>query len=169
MHAHSERLYVFSLPAFGALRHLELHSLPFLKTLEPARLDCREMHKNILAALTADEAVAFRIVEPLHCSLFCHIDTRVPLIDLRWRDSEVLKAGYWLVGRELLTTDSVKRTLDPTRQTHNWQARLDSRCAIIIIWWVLTFRGISGLPVQSISLSGENLAQSGGWPWNVSL
>jgi hypothetical protein len=32
------------------------------------------------------------------------------LIDLRWRDSEVLKAGYWLVGRELLTTDSVKRT-----------------------------------------------------------
>jgi len=28
-------------------------------------------------------------------------------IDLRWRDSEVLKAGYWLVGRALLTTDSV--------------------------------------------------------------
>jgi len=28
-------------------------------------------------------------------------------IDLRWRDSEVLKADYWLVGRELLTTDSV--------------------------------------------------------------
>jgi hypothetical protein len=61
------------------------------------------MHKNILAALTADEAVAFGVVEPLHCSLFCHMDTCVPLIDLRWRDSEVLKAGYWLVGRELLT------------------------------------------------------------------
>jgi hypothetical protein len=65
------------------------------------------MHKNILAALTADEAVAFGVIEPLHCSLFCHIDTYVPLIDLRWRDSEVLKAGYWLVGRGLLTTDSV--------------------------------------------------------------
>jgi hypothetical protein len=43
------------------------------------------------------------------------------LIDLRWRDSEVLKAGYWLVGRELLTTDSVKRTIHPTLQTRNWQ------------------------------------------------
>jgi len=123
--------YVFSLPAFGTLRHVELHSLPFLKTLEPARLDCREMHKNILATLTADEAVAFGVVEPLYRSLFCHIDTRVPLIDLRWRDSEVLKAGYWLVGRELLTTDSVKRTLilrarrttgnrDSTRGVESW-------------------------------------------------
>jgi len=44
------------------------------------------------------------------------------LIDLRWRDSEVLKAGYWLVGRELLTTDSVKRTPYGTRQTGNSQA-----------------------------------------------
>jgi hypothetical protein len=100
-----ERLYVFSLPALRALRNVELHGLPFLKTPEPADLDCREMHKNILAALTADEAVAFGVVEPLHCSLFCHIDTR--LMDLRWRDSEVLEAGYWLVGRDLLTTDSV--------------------------------------------------------------
>jgi hypothetical protein len=36
------------------------------------------VHKNILAALTADEAVALRVVEPLYCSLFCHIDTRIP-------------------------------------------------------------------------------------------
>jgi hypothetical protein len=36
------------------------------------------MHKNILAALTADEAVAFGVVEPLHCSLFCHMDARIP-------------------------------------------------------------------------------------------
>ena len=100
-----QRLYVFSLPALGALRDIELHGLPFLKTLEPARLDCGEMNKNILACLTADEAVAFSVVEPLHCSLFCHIDTRIPLIDLRWRDSEVIQAGYLLVGRELLTTD----------------------------------------------------------------
>jgi len=32
------------------------------------------------------------------------------LIHVRWRDSEVQKAGYWLIGRALLTTDSVKRT-----------------------------------------------------------
>ena len=73
-----ERLYILSLPALGAFRNVELHGLPFLETLEPACLDCGEMHKNILAALTADEAVAFGVVEPLHCSLFCHMDTRVP-------------------------------------------------------------------------------------------
>src|SRR5215831_15876447 len=57
------------------------------------------------------------------------------LIDLRWRDSEVLKAGYWLVGRELLTTDSVKRTRYRTRQTRNSQARVDGWCAIVMISW----------------------------------
>ena len=76
--APSERPYILSLQALGALRNVELHGLPFLKTFEPAGLDCREVHKNILAALTADEAVAFGVVEPLYCSLFCHIDTRVP-------------------------------------------------------------------------------------------
>jgi hypothetical protein len=120
----SEWLHVLSLQPLGTLRHVELHGLTFLKTLETTRLDCREVHKNILTALTADEAVAFGVVEPLHCSLFCHIDTCVPLIDLRWRDSEVLKAGYWLVGRELLTTDSVKRSLHLTRPKNDWQTRL---------------------------------------------
>jgi hypothetical protein len=28
------------------------------------------MHKNIFAILTADETVAFGVVEPLYCSLF---------------------------------------------------------------------------------------------------
>jgi hypothetical protein len=84
------------------------------------------------------------------------------LIDLRWRDSEVLKAGYWLIGRELLTTDSVKRTLDPTRQTRNSQARVDARYAIVMISLVLTFREIFDLPVQRTSPSGEKLAPSGG-------
>ena len=76
--APSERPYILSLQALGALRNVELHGLPFLKTFEPAGLDCREVHKNILAALTADEAVAFGVVEPLYCSLFCHVDTGVP-------------------------------------------------------------------------------------------
>ena len=49
------------------------------------------------------------------------------LIDLRWRDSEVLKAGYWLIGRELLTTDSVKRTNNLTLQTRNKQASKPNR------------------------------------------
>ena len=36
------------------------------------------MHKNIFAILTADETVAFGVVEPLYCSLFCHVGTRLP-------------------------------------------------------------------------------------------
>ena len=75
---HLERLYVFSLQALRALRNVELHGLTLLQALETARLDRREVHKNILATLTADEAIAFGVVEPLHCSLFCHMDTRVP-------------------------------------------------------------------------------------------
>ena len=76
--AHSQWLYVLSLQPLGALCNVELHSLPLLEALEPACLDCREVDKNILAALTADEAVAFGVVEPLYRSLFCHIDIRVP-------------------------------------------------------------------------------------------
>jgi hypothetical protein len=31
------------------------------------------MHENVFAILTADEAVAFSVIEPLYCSLFCHV------------------------------------------------------------------------------------------------
>jgi hypothetical protein len=73
-----ERPHVFRLPAFGALGHVEFDRLALLKALETACLDRREVHKNIFAVLTANEAVAFGVVEPLHCSLFCHVDTGVP-------------------------------------------------------------------------------------------
>jgi hypothetical protein len=73
-----ERLNVFSLPALGPLGDVKLHSLALLQALEAACLDRREVHKNILAILTADKAVAFGVVEPLYCSLFCHVDTGVP-------------------------------------------------------------------------------------------
>jgi hypothetical protein len=70
-----ECLDVFSLPALGALGHVELHGLALLQALETARLDCRKMHKNVFASLTANKAVAFGVVEPLYCSLFCHVVT----------------------------------------------------------------------------------------------
>ena len=73
-----QRLNVFSLPALGPLGDVELHGLALLQALETARLDRREVHKNIFAILTADEAVAFGVIEPLYCSLFCHVDTGVP-------------------------------------------------------------------------------------------
>jgi hypothetical protein len=90
----SERPHVFSLPALWALLHIELHGLALLKALETSRSDCRGMHKNVVATLAANEAVAFGVVEPLHCSLFCHVNTVFLSIDLCWRDSEVLKADY---------------------------------------------------------------------------
>jgi hypothetical protein len=32
------------------------------------------VYKNIFATLAADETIALRVVEPLYCSLFCHMD-----------------------------------------------------------------------------------------------
>jgi hypothetical protein len=65
-----ESLHVFGLPTLGPLSHVELHRLAFLQAFEPAGLDGRKMHKNVFASLTANEAVAFCVVEPLNCSLF---------------------------------------------------------------------------------------------------
>jgi hypothetical protein len=71
-------LHVFSLPPLRPLGHIELNRLALLKASETTRLNGREVHKNIFAILTADKAVAFGVIEPLYCSLFCHIDTCVP-------------------------------------------------------------------------------------------
>ena len=73
-----ERADVVSLPAFRPLGDVKLHCLALLQALEAARLDRREVHKNVFATLTADEAVAFGVIEPLYCSLFCHDVTGVP-------------------------------------------------------------------------------------------
>ena len=80
-----ERPHVFSLPALGAFGHVELHGLALLKALETARLNCREMDKNVFATLPANKAIAFGVVKPLHCALFCHVDTNFLSVNLRWR------------------------------------------------------------------------------------
>jgi hypothetical protein len=72
-----ECLDVFRLPALGALGHVELDGLTFLQAFETARLDRREVHKNVFAILAADKPVSFSVVEPLYCSLF-HVFTCVP-------------------------------------------------------------------------------------------
>ena len=59
---------VLRLPAFGALGHVELHGLAFLQALEAASLNRGEMHENVFAILTADEAVALGVVKP--CLLY---------------------------------------------------------------------------------------------------
>jgi len=65
-----ESLYVLCLQAFWAFHHIELHRLTFLQATETVAADGREMHENIYARLTADEAETFGIVKPFYCSLF---------------------------------------------------------------------------------------------------
>src|ERR1700757_1896862 len=73
-----QRLDVLCLPALRSLGHFELHGLTLLKASETASLDRREVHKNVFAILAADKAIAFGVVEPLYCPLFCHVDTGIP-------------------------------------------------------------------------------------------
>ena len=65
-----DRSYVLRLEALRALRDVELYSLALLQAAEAACLNRREMHEDIFAILTADEAKTFRVVKPLHCSCF---------------------------------------------------------------------------------------------------
>src|SRR5580698_7576551 len=65
-----ERLNVGSLPALGALHHVELNGLTLLEALETVGVDCRVVHEHIFPVLPADEAETFGVVKPLYCSLF---------------------------------------------------------------------------------------------------
>ena len=65
-----QKLYVLCLPALGPFDYVELDSLAFLQAAEAVRLDRRIVNKYVLSILTADEAVALRVIEPLNCSLF---------------------------------------------------------------------------------------------------
>ena len=51
---------------FGASLDLELDFLSFGEGLEPVHHDRREVYKHIFAAFLFNEAVALRIIEPLH-------------------------------------------------------------------------------------------------------
>ena len=64
------RSNVFCLEAFGPLGDVKLDCLAFLQAAKAACLDSRKMHENVVARLAADEAEAFGVVKPFHCSLF---------------------------------------------------------------------------------------------------
>lgn len=72
-----QHLHVLCLPTLRALDDIELHWLAFLQAAKTVRLNCGEMDENILAIFPADKAITFRVIEPLHCSLF-HCVTRIP-------------------------------------------------------------------------------------------
>src|SRR5438093_5974285 len=65
-----EHLHVLCLKALGAFHDVELYPLTFLQATETVAADGREMHENVFASLTADEAEALGVVKPFHCSLF---------------------------------------------------------------------------------------------------
>jgi hypothetical protein len=96
-----QRTDVLSLPALWPLGHIELNTLAFLQAAEAACLNRREVHKYIFATLTADKAVAFGVVKPLYCSLFCHFVTVSFSIDLRCEIGGT-KGRFKLVCKKLL-------------------------------------------------------------------
>jgi hypothetical protein len=65
-----QELNVFGLQTFGSFGHVELHGRAFLKALEAGRLNRRKMYEYVVSAGAAQKAVPFRIIKPLHCSLF---------------------------------------------------------------------------------------------------
>jgi hypothetical protein len=75
------RLYVLGLPALRSFDYVELNGLTFLQAAESAGLDGRVVNEYVFAVLTADEAVALRVIKPLYCSLF-HCDARSFEIDV---------------------------------------------------------------------------------------
>ena len=60
--------HVGGLGALRPLRDVELDDLPLSKRAVASRLDRAEMHEDIHAGLSGDEAVALLGVEPLHGS-----------------------------------------------------------------------------------------------------
>src|ERR1700720_311965 len=100
-----QRTDVLSLPALWPLGHIELHTLTLLQAAEAACLDCREVHKYIFATLPAYKAVAFGVVKPLYCSLFCHFVTVSFSIDLRCEIGGTKGGSSWY-ARSCSTTDS---------------------------------------------------------------
>jgi hypothetical protein len=98
-----ERANVVSLPAFGPLGDVKLHCLALLQALETACLDRREVHKNVFATLTADKAVAFGVIEPLYCSLFCHDVTGVPFDQFTLEGIRGAKGSASWLAKKLLS------------------------------------------------------------------
>src|SRR5215211_6118879 len=60
---------VAGLKTLGALFNSELDLLAFLQILEAFALNCREVDKDIIAAIASEEAVALRSIEPIDCTV----------------------------------------------------------------------------------------------------
>src|SRR5436309_3694355 len=95
-----DRSDVLGLEPLGTLHHVKLDCLAFLQAAKAACLDGRKMHENIVARLAADEAEAFGVVKPFHCSLF-HCVTCFYFGFLLRRIAAGDKGCRWLAGPTL--------------------------------------------------------------------
>src|ERR1039458_8283602 len=87
-----ENLYVLSLPTLGPFDYVERDSLAFLQAAEAFRLNRRIVNEYVFPILTADKAVALRVIEPLNRSLF-HSDTSSFDVDIAQFDRDVKRQG----------------------------------------------------------------------------
>src|ERR1017187_420405 len=87
-----ENLYVLSLPTLGPFDYVERDSLAFLQAAEAFRLNRRIVNEYVFSILTADKAVALRVIEPLNRSLF-HSDTSSFDVDIAQFDRDVKRQG----------------------------------------------------------------------------
>src|ERR1041385_206068 len=65
-----QHLHVLCLPPLRAFDDVELHRLAFFQTAETIRLNSREVNEHIFSIFAGNKAIAFRVIEPLHCALF---------------------------------------------------------------------------------------------------
>src|SRR5207302_5854334 len=105
----------------GALLDLVLHLVVLLQGLEPARLDGREVHEEILAAVIGrDEAEALGVVEPLYgtCIHAC-------FLDIGWKEGRIRKKGGPAENQE---------ENQPTRTVQTATTRPATRCLRILLY-----------------------------------
>ena len=87
-----ENLYVLRLPTLGPFDYVERDRLAFLQAAEAIGLDRRIVNEHVFSILTADKAVALRVIEPLNRSLF-HDDASSFDVDIAQFDRDVKRQG----------------------------------------------------------------------------
>jgi hypothetical protein len=65
--------YICSLRPLWTLDNFELNRISFIQGFVSLACDCRVVDKYIWTVIAPDEAVAFRIIEPLDCAFHLYV------------------------------------------------------------------------------------------------
>ena len=65
----AELRYVTGLRPLGTLDNFEFNRVPFIKNFVALAYDARVVDKYVWTVLAPDEAVTFRVIEPLDCAV----------------------------------------------------------------------------------------------------